>query len=194
VGSGDVPKVAQRNEVLRIQRERALGRGTGLCDRLLSFLRRPLPLLSLLGMTLVLSLAACRKDADQSQQQGASGQGNAPGPVSGPTISGTVTVSPALAAKIKSDAVLFIIAHPSGQHGPPAAVKRITPIKLPVAFTLTENDVMLKGMPFAGKMDLTARIANDGGAMRAPGDLEGTSQGAVAVGEAGVTISVDKQD
>lgn len=139
--------------------------------------RQLLPLLA--GTLLALPLAACHKAAPQENG----------------SISGTIQVQPDLASKVKADAALYVIAHPDGQQGPPAAVERISPVKFPVSYSLSSENVMLKGMPFAGKMDITVRLSNDGNAMPAPGDLEGASaKNPVMVGDDNVDVTLDQQD
>ena len=76
-----------------------------------------------------------------------------------------------------------------GGVGQVLAVQRYTVGSWPLAFELTQDNVMFAGMRLEGKVVLTARVDQDGDAMtKQAGDIEGTSppvavpaQGAVPV-------------
>ena len=70
---------------------------------------------------------------------------------SGKTIRGVVRVAPALAEKAKGKAAIFIIAR-GKQPGPPLAVMRIVNPVFPLKFTMSERNVMLQGVAFAGEV------------------------------------------
>jgi hypothetical protein len=78
--------------------------------------------------------------------------------------------------------VLFIYARTLGQSaGPPVAVKRLTPRKLPIEFVLGPADQMIPGMPFPTELDISARWDLDGNAMsKESGDLNGAADGVAA--------------
>jgi cytochrome c-type biogenesis protein CcmH len=86
-----------------------------------------------------------------------------------------VSVAPALAQKIAPGASLFLIARLSGEAGPPLAVVRREASKLPLDIEISDADSMVPGRSLgsAGEIRLTARVANDGEAMAAPGDVFG---------------------
>ena len=89
--------------------------------------------------------------------------------------------------------MLYIIAR-TERPGPPLAVVRIENPKFPAKFTLSEANVMIQGMPFRGKVRITARLDRDGNAGPAqPGDIEGKTSGAVAVGSKDVVITLDRE-
>ncbi len=113
------------------------------------------------------------------------------GSVSGGTIRGTVQVSPSLAARVPSNATLFVFAKENPGDRMPLAVVREPVSTFPVAFSLSEANVMGGGRPFAGRLFLTARIDSDGIAGAGPGDMEGTTPGPVAVGTEGVSLTID---
>ena len=97
---------------------------------------------------------------------------NAP---AGQSISGKITIDPKLKDKIDPQAALFIIARPaSGAGGPPLAVKKIDKPTFPINYTLGQENVMMQGTPFTGKINITVRLDKDGNpTTRTPGDMTG---------------------
>lgn len=110
-----------------------------------------------------------------------------------PSISGTITVDPALVSHITDRDRLFIIAR-RVEGGPPLAVQRIVEPRFPLKYWLTQEDVMMPGTAFTGEAVVVARIDKDGRAgPPQPGDLEGVFKGnPVLVGSQGVDIVIDK--
>lgn len=93
------------------------------------------------------------------------------------TIRGEVRMAKSITTTIPESAALYVIARPEGQSaGMPLAVKRFSaPLKFPIQFELGASDQMMAGMPFEGKMSITARVAMQGSASPArAGDLETT--------------------
>ena len=90
-------------------------------------------------------------------------------------ITGTITIDPKLKASVDPNAALFIIARPAGgAAGPPLAVKKIDKPVFPLAYSLSQENVMMQGTPFAGKINITVRLDKDGNAVtRGPGDMTG---------------------
>ncbi|HZC68648.1 MAG TPA: hypothetical protein VE201_08535 [Nitrospirales bacterium] len=90
------------------------------------------------------------------------------------SIAGVVTIDPALASKVATTDVLFVIVkRPSGPPRPLAAV-RIDHPKFPQPFEVTNADVMLQGSELKGVVAVIARLDKDGNAGPAqPGDIEG---------------------
>ena len=112
-------------------------------------------------------------------------------PDEGQPIRGTIRIAPELAGRVPSGAVLFLIARHGGA-GPPLAVQRIAKPRFPLEFSIGPQDRMIQAIPFAGEIDLSARIDADGNAMsRQPGDLEGRAAAAVEPGASGVAITID---
>jgi cytochrome c-type biogenesis protein CcmH len=128
-----------------------------------------------------------------------SGPASAAAPASAPasagaTIEGTIDVAPALKDQVKPGDTLFIVARAVDASGTvqrmPVAVDRLQVSSWPLAFKLSSANVMVAGTPFAGQMQLTARVDKDGEAMtRAAGDVEGTVK--VTVPQKGITITLD---
>jgi len=90
------------------------------------------------------------------------------------SITGVVTIDPALASQVTPTDVLFVIVkRPSGPPRPLAAV-RIDHPKFPQPFEVTNADVMLQGSELKGVVAVIARLDKDGNAGPAqPGDIEG---------------------
>ena len=116
------------------------------------------------------------------EQQLASLEGGAPGVAgdapresSGTRIPVRVAVKPELAGRIKAGAALFLIARAPGAAGPPLAVVRRNSASLPLDLEISDADSMVPGRSLAGlaQVKLTARIANDGQPLAAPGDVFG---------------------
>ena len=90
------------------------------------------------------------------------------------SISGIVTIDPALASRVDPTDVLFVIVRrPSGPPRPIAAL-RIEHPRFPVPFEVTNADVMVQGSALKGVVAVIARLDKDGSAGPAqPGDIEG---------------------
>ncbi len=112
-----------------------------------------------------------------------------PAAPAGPGLSGTVTVAPGLAARVRPTDVLYLIAR-NAKTNTVVAVRRVDEARFPFAFRLTEEDVMMAGTAFVGPFDVTARLSKTGDAIAGKGDLEGAAKG-VAVGASDVSITLD---
>ena len=113
-------------------------------------------------------------------------------PDDAPPIRGTVSLAPELAGRVPAGAVLFLIARRDGP-GPPVAVQRIADPRFPLEFALGPEDRMIRTLPFAGELRLSARVDADGNALsRDPGDLEGSARAAAVPGATGVEIVLDE--
>jgi hypothetical protein len=95
----------------------------------------------------------------------------------GTTISGEVTITPALSAKAAAGETLFIIAKSVNSPGPPVAVIRGAVGAWPVKFTLSDSQSMLPGrnLSNAGRVIIEARVSQKGQPLAASGDLQGAS-------------------
>lgn len=115
-----------------------------------------------------------------------------PGVAEPPPIRGTLSLDPGLAALVPPEGVLFLIAR-GPTPGPPVAVKRIARPRFPLSFEIGPDDRMIAAIPFAGPLELVARIDADGNATtRGAGDLQGAALSAVEPGANGVTIVIDE--
>ncbi|MDO8526974.1 MAG: hypothetical protein Q7T03_04715 [Deltaproteobacteria bacterium] len=109
-----------------------------------------------------------------------------------PIAGGEISMAPALKGKVQTGSVLFVIAKPSAG-GPPLAVKKMEVSTFPVSFALMPQDIMMKGMPMDGTLEVIARIDKDGMAGPASsGDMEGRTAKPVSMGTAGIQIKIDK--
>ncbi len=110
-------------------------------------------------------------------------------------ISGKITIDPKLKDKVDGQASLFIIARAaSAAAGPPLAVKKFDKPTFPLNYSLSSENVMMQGTPFAGKVTITVRLDKDGNAAtRGPGDLSGDyKKNPVEVGTKNIDIVIDK--
>jgi cytochrome c-type biogenesis protein CcmH/NrfG len=93
------------------------------------------------------------------------------------TVSGEVSLAPALRAKAAAGATLFIIAKSVDSPGAPVAVLRGKVGDWPLKFTLDDSQSMLAGrnLSSAGRVTIEARISQSGQPLPAAGDLQGTT-------------------
>ena len=110
-------------------------------------------------------------------------------------ITGTIMLDPKLKAKIDPSAALFIIARPAGgAGGPPLAVKKLDKPVFPLRYSLSQENVMMPGAPFSGRLNLTVRLDKDGNPVtRGSGDVTGEfKNNPVQVGANDVDIVLDQ--
>jgi cytochrome c-type biogenesis protein CcmH len=107
------------------------------------------------------------------------------------SVSGTVTLSPALRAKAQPDDTVFVFARSIGGSRMPLAILRKQVKDLPIQFTLDDSMAMTPAntMTTAGTFTVGARVSKSGNAMPQPGDLAGQS-GTVKVGAKGLQIEI----
>jgi cytochrome c-type biogenesis protein CcmH len=93
------------------------------------------------------------------------------------TVSGEISLSSALSAKVALGATLFIVAKSVDSPGAPVAVLRAKVGAWPLKFTLDDSQSMLPGrnLSSAGRVTIEARISRSGQPLPATGDLQGTS-------------------
>lgn len=116
----------------------------------------------------------------------------APVPTTG-SVSGSVSVSPQVAAKVSGSDTLFIFARAEGASRMPLAVMRVSASQLPMRFALDDSMAMTPATKISGAsaIRVEARISRSGNATPQPGDLIGTSA-VVKPGAREVNIVVDK--
>ena len=109
------------------------------------------------------------------------------------TVSGSVTLAPALAAKVQPGDTLFIYARPIDGPRMPLALLRGHAGDLPLNFTLDDSLAISPDMKISGasEVKLEARVTKSGQAIRQAGDLIGES-GPVKTGTKGVKLTIDK--
>ncbi|MEM6558611.1 MAG: hypothetical protein AAF219_06435 [Myxococcota bacterium] len=134
-----------------------------------------------LSLALAMSVG-CTNEAEPEARPIADSQGSDANPGDAPAsgvatsnellLKGTIAVDEGL--EVPEDATLFVMGRGSEGRGPPVLVKRIHPVKLPLEFSLTGADQMMKGVPVPNSFVLSARLDQDGDAIsKTPGDLTG---------------------
>ena len=133
-------------------------------------------------------LGGKQKDGSKKSKEGS-------GPGQTQQIRGTISVDAKLKSKVDAQAVLFIIVHPAGSTaGPPLAVKRIEHPLFPLSYSLGQENVMMPGLSFSGKVLVSARLDKDGNPMtKQPGDMTGEyKKNPVEAGSQNVDIVIDR--
>jgi cytochrome c-type biogenesis protein CcmH len=94
----------------------------------------------------------------------------------GRTIRIKVSLDPALVAKLKPGAPLFVAAREPGIPGPPIAAVRLSADQLPTTVVLSDANTMIEGRDLSSVNDveIVARVAFSGTPAVASGDLIGT--------------------
>jgi cytochrome c-type biogenesis protein CcmH len=107
------------------------------------------------------------------------------------TVSGTVTLSAALAKQAQPEDTVFVFARPAEGSRMPLAIMRKQVKDLPISFTLNDSMAMspATALSTANKVIVGARISKSGNAMPQPGDLAGQSA-PVSVGASGLKIEI----
>jgi hypothetical protein len=110
----------------------------------------------------------------------------------GASVSGSVSVAPAIATQVDGAATLFVFAR--AEHGPriPLAVVRTTAATLPMQFKLDDSQAMSPNTKLSGAkaVRIEARVSRSGNATPQPGDLTGAS-GVVKPGDRDVKVVID---
>jgi len=108
------------------------------------------------------------------------------------SISGKVSLSPALAGKVSPTDTVFIFARASQGPKMPLAVLRKQVKDLPFKFTLDDSMAMQPQLKLSGfpQVVVVARVSKAGTPMAQPGDLQGLT-GTVKPGAKGLNIVID---
>ncbi len=111
----------------------------------------------------------------------------------GASVSGKVSVAPALAQKVSPSDTIFIYARAETGPRMPLAIMRKKASELPVDFTLDDNSAMAPNFRLSNfaKVMVLARISRSGNAAAQSGDLEG-SIGPVATGSSKLSVKIDR--
>ncbi len=109
----------------------------------------------------------------------------------GSSVSGVVTLDPALAAQAAPGDAVFVFARPASGARMPLAVLRAKVKDLPLSFTLDDSMAMSPSMTLSSASQVTvgARISKSGNAIPQPGDLAGEATG-VTPGAKNVEIRI----
>ncbi|HEX4232930.1 MAG TPA: tetratricopeptide repeat protein [Caldimonas sp.] len=107
------------------------------------------------------------------------------------SVSGVVSLDPALAAQASPGDTLFVFARPASGGRMPLAVLRKTVKDLPLSFTLDDSMAMSPAakLSSASLVNVSARISKSGNAIPQPGDLAGEATG-VAPGATNIAIRI----
>jgi cytochrome c-type biogenesis protein CcmH len=110
------------------------------------------------------------------------------------SISGTVTLSGAIAAKAAPNDTLFIYARAETGPRMPLAIHRLKVSDIPANFTLNDDMAMTPTMKISSfpEVVVEARISKSGQAVPTSGDLQGFSQ-PVKLGDKDISIVIDQQ-
>jgi hypothetical protein len=115
----------------------------------------------------------------------------APAQAEAEPIRGTIRLAPELEGRVPAGGVLFIIAR-LGSAGPPLAAKRIPSASFPFDFEIGPGDRMITSVPFAGPLQISARVDADGNVSKGPGDLAGDAIEGLEPGAKGVVLLLDQ--
>lgn len=117
----------------------------------------------------------------------------APGAAAGASVTGSVTLAPEVAARVKGSETLFVFAR--AENGPrmPLAIVRGSARELPMKFTLDDSQAMAPNMKLSAfpAVRIEARVSSSGNATAQAGDLVGASP-VVKPGARDVKIVIDK--
>ena len=110
------------------------------------------------------------------------------------SVSGNVTISSELAAKVSPGDTLFIYARAKSGPKMPLAILRLKASDLPASFTLTDDMAMTPAMKMSSfpEVVIEARVSKSGQAVTASGDLQGFSE-PVKLGHNNIAIVINKQ-
>ncbi|MBT3981669.1 MAG: hypothetical protein HOE90_09975 [Bacteriovoracaceae bacterium] len=101
-------------------------------------------------------------------------------------ITGKIKLTKALAKKIGKNSTLFVMAKRVGRSGPPVAVVKIKSPVFPQKFKISQNDVMMKGLPFEGPFIIAAKLSPSGDAM--DGMARGSHRNPVPIGSQNIEV------
>ena len=110
------------------------------------------------------------------------------------SVSGQVSLSPALKGKAHPSDVVFVYAMPAHGERMPLAIIKTTAGQLPMSFTLDDSTAMNpeRKLSSAGEVRIKARISKSGNAMPQPGDWEGSLE-SVKVGSKNLRLEINVQ-
>jgi cytochrome c-type biogenesis protein CcmH len=136
-------------------------------------------------------LPAAAQPLDAATPSGTAAQ---PTPAAGGgAVSGTVTLSAALAKQAQPDDTVFVFARAAEGSRMPLAILRKQVKDLPLRFTLNDSMAMspASALSSVSQVIVGARISKSGNAMPQPGDLSGQSA-PVKVGATGLAIEISQ--
>lgn len=132
-------------------------------------------------------MPAAAKPLDAAPKAGTA----SPAAAANATVSGTVTLSAAMAKQAQPEDTVFVFARAAEGSRMPLAIMRKQVKDLPITFSLNDSMAMspATALSTASKVIVGARVSKSGNAMPQPGDLSGQSA-PVNVGAAGLKIEI----
>jgi cytochrome c-type biogenesis protein CcmH len=127
----------------------------------------------------------------QDKQQGAPKSSTATAAAKAKSVSGTVKLAPALAARAAPEDTVFVLARPAQGGRMPLAAVRVKVKDLPLAFSFDDSMAMnpsAKLSDFA-EVVVAARVSKSGNVVPQRGDLEGVSK-PLRPGTAGIVVQI----
>ena len=123
--------------------------------------------------------------------QPAAAPGSAAKPLASQSVSGRVSLAPALAGQVSPTDTVFILARAANGPRMPLAVLRKQVKDLPLSFTLDDSMAMAPTAKISdhAQVIVSARVSKSGDALAKPGDLSGQSA-PVAPGVSGIAIEI----
>lgn len=115
-----------------------------------------------------------------------------PQATTGATVSGEVTLNPALSGKVAPTDKVRVFARAASGPKMPLAIVEAQVKDLPLKFTLTDAMAMMPEMKLSGFLEIVvvARVTKSGNAQAQSGDLQGMS-GTLKVGTKDIRITID---
>ncbi len=116
-------------------------------------------------------------------------------PAGSASITGTVSLEPALQAKVDANSTVFLFARAAVGPPMPLAVLKITVKELPYQFTLNDAQAMTPEHKLSNfsKVIVIARISRSGNVVAAKGDFEGRSEVSNVSESSKVSITINKE-
>jgi cytochrome c-type biogenesis protein CcmH len=121
--------------------------------------------------------AAAAAPSNATASSGAEAPAAAPDSSPAPRLTVSVTLDPALAARVDPGDTLFVFARAASGPPMPLSIERLTAAALPVTVTLDDSKGMLPSMKLSmfPQVVVGARVSKSGDAMPQPGDIEALS-------------------
>jgi cytochrome c-type biogenesis protein CcmH len=111
-----------------------------------------------------------------------------------PSLSGTIKLAPALAARAGAEDTVFVLARPAQGSRMPLAAVRVKVKDLPMSFSFDDSMAMNPSAKLSDHAEVVvaARVSKSGNVMPERGDLEGVSK-PVRPGTAGLVVEISKE-
>ena len=140
------------------------------------------------------SSALIAQDKPQDKQEGAPKSSTATAAAKAKSVSGTVKLAPALAARAAPEDTVFVLARPAQGARMPLAAVRVKVKDLPLVFSFDDSMAMnpsAKLSDFA-EVVVAARVSKSGNVVPQRGDLEGVSK-PLRPGTTGIVVQIAKE-